>query len=101
MPNEENEKKLSQLVKRAWSDEKLKERLLNDPTAVLRENGIEIPAGLEARVVEDKDSVSFQFQPEKPTGDVTKLTASDLSSVVGGTAAKPFLTFTFKLVAVK
>jgi hypothetical protein len=85
MSNEENQKKLSQLVKRAWADEKLKERLLNDPTPLLRENGIEIPAGVEARVVADIDSVSFLIQPQKSTGDVTELTASDLSSVVGGT----------------
>jgi hypothetical protein len=83
MSNEEIEKKLSEVVNRASADENLKTRLLNDPTPLLRENGIEIPAGLEARVAADKDSISFQFQPHKPAGG-TELTESDLSSVTGG-----------------
>jgi hypothetical protein len=98
MSDEETQKKLSQLVKRAWGDEKLKERLLNDPTPLLRENGIELPAGVEARVVADKDSVSFQFQPDKPAGDGAELTENALTSVVGGTAGRTFLKFTFSTV---
>jgi hypothetical protein len=82
--NQENQKKWSQLVKRAWVDETLKQRLLNNPTTLFQENGIEIPAGVEVRVVEDKDAITCLIQPQKPAGDVTELTGSDLSSIIGG-----------------
>ena len=36
------------------------------------------------RVVADKDSFSFQFQPQKPAGEGAELPESALSSVVGG-----------------
>ena len=78
MENEEIRQQLSQLVKRASSDEQLKLRLLNDPEPLLRENGVEIPEGTKPRVVVNKDSVSFEFVPQ------TELTESALGAVVGG-----------------
>ena len=83
MSNEETREKLSQLVNRASVDEKLRNRLLNDPTPLLRENGIEIPAGLEARVVADKASVTVEL-PQKPGGEGAELTEAALSNVAGG-----------------
>ena len=62
MSNEETRQKLSQLVNRASADEKLRDRLLNRSTPLLRENGIEIPAGVEAHVVTDKDSGLFSIR---------------------------------------
>jgi hypothetical protein len=95
------EKKLSQLVNRASTDQNFKEKLVNDPAPLLRENGIEIPAGTEPRVVADKESISFEFVPQQfPSG--AELTESDLSAVRGGGATGvTFLKFDFKLVAVK
>ena len=37
---QETMKKWPQLVAQAWADEKLKQRLLDEPKAVLREQGI-------------------------------------------------------------
>jgi hypothetical protein len=91
--SEEIRQKLSQLVKRACSDGQLKQRLLNDPGSVLREDGVEIPAGTKPRVVVNRDSVSFEFLPQT-TGDDVELTEKAMSTVVGG------LTFTFKQVFV-
>ena len=56
MATEENQKKWSQLVTSAWADENLKKRLLNDPMPLLPEQGIEIPAGAEAHVTQDKNT---------------------------------------------
>jgi hypothetical protein len=77
------QQKLEQLVKRACSDGQLKKRLLNDPEPLLRENGVEIPAGTKPRVLVDKDCVSFEFVRET-TGDDAELTESSMSAVVGG-----------------
>jgi nitrile hydratase alpha subunit len=77
-------KNWSQLVTKVWADDKLKERLLASPAAVLREYGIEIPAGMEARVVENTDKVYYLTLPAKPVGDATELTSGELSSVAAG-----------------
>jgi hypothetical protein len=77
------QQKLEQLVKRACFDGQLKQRLLKDPESLLRENGVEIPAGTKPRVVVDKDSVSFEFL--RPTiGNNIELAEDAMSAVVGG-----------------
>jgi hypothetical protein len=78
------------LVAKAWSDESLKQRLVNDPAAVLEEHGIEVPPGIELRVVEDTDDVCHLVLPPSPAGDLLdeELTSSigfdSFSGVCGG-----------------
>jgi hypothetical protein len=82
--------KWSQLLKQVWADEQLKQRLLDKPAAVLQEHGIEVPAGVEIRVVENTDKVSYVTLPAKPAGDVTELTSNQLASIVGAVRARPW-----------
>jgi hypothetical protein len=82
--NSSVQQKLEQLVKRACSDGQLKHRLLNDTESLLRENGVEIPAGTKPRVVVDKDSVSLELL-RLTTGDDVELSENAMSAVVGGT----------------
>jgi len=63
---QENWKKWSQLIAQAWADKQLKERLVNNPAPVLREHGIEVRPGVDVRVVENTDSVSYLVLPLKP-----------------------------------
>jgi hypothetical protein len=77
-------KNWSQLVAQVWADEKLKRRLIDNPAAVLQEHGIDVPAGVEIRVVENTDKVSYLMLPPKPAGGVSELTPGQLSSVAGG-----------------
>jgi hypothetical protein len=96
----EDQRKWTQLVKRAWIDETLKQQLLNDPAPLLREHGIAIPTGANVRVVQDKDTVACIVESVKSADDLAELTTSDLSGVVGGKAAsdKPVqLYLVFKL----
>jgi len=81
---QENWEQWSQLVAQVWADEKLKQRLLENPASVLQEHGIEVPAGVEVRVVENTEKVSYLTLPAKPAGHVTELTSGQMSSVVGG-----------------
>jgi hypothetical protein len=83
MASQENQKKWSQLVTRAWADETLKQRLLSDPMPLLLEQGIEIPAGVEAHVVQDKDTISCMLQTQQLADG--ELTQGELSGVAGGT----------------
>ena len=82
--SEESAKKWSQLVAKAWTDEKLKKRLMDEPATVLREHGIEVPAGMDIRVVENTDKIAYLPLPPKPTGNVDQLNSEQLDSVAGG-----------------
>jgi hypothetical protein len=80
-------KKWAQLTAQAWVDEKLKQRLLSNPTPVLKEHGIEVPPGVDVRVVENTEKVYYFTLAAKPAGDVTELTSSQLAGVAGGVPA--------------
>jgi hypothetical protein len=68
------------LVAKAWSDDDLKQRLIAEPAAVLEEHGIEVPLGVELRVVEDTDDICHLVLPASPSGD---LIDEDLTSSIG------------------
>lgn len=74
------QKQWSLLVSQAWSDDDLKARLVDDPESVLREYGVEIPFGVELRVVEDTPQVRHLVMPPSPAGD---LADEELSCAVG------------------
>jgi Nitrile hydratase, alpha chain len=80
---QENWKKWSKLVAQAWADEELKKRLLDKPASVLQEHGIQLPAGMEVRVVEPTDKLFYFVLPPKPA-DTSELTSSQLTGVAGG-----------------
>jgi hypothetical protein len=70
------------LIARAWADEGLKKRLLADPAQVLKENGLEVPPGVQVKVVEDTESLIHLTLPAKPTSG--ELSEEELSSAAGG-----------------
>jgi len=78
------QKKWAQVVTQAWSDETFKARLIENASAVFREQGIEVPAGVEVRIVESTEKENYLVLPPKPSGGVTELTSSQLSQVAGG-----------------
>jgi nitrile hydratase alpha subunit len=55
--------RIAQVVARAWLDPVFKNRLIHDPALVLREYGIDVPEGVELRVVEDTDDVIHLHLP--------------------------------------
>lgn len=77
-------KKYAQIVARAWADDTFKSRLLSDPTAVLREEGIDVPEGIEIRAVENTDKVAYLTLPPTPSEE---LSDEELESVAGGSTA--------------
>jgi len=80
---QEEWKKYYQLVAQAWSDDKLKQRLLKEPASVLREHGMKVPPGAEVRVAECTDKVYYFVLPPKPA-HLADLTSSQLGGVTGG-----------------
>ena len=71
-----------QLVSRAWSDPAFKQRLLSDPAAVLKEQGIDVGPGVEVRVVENTENVVYLALPPQPSEG---LSDEQLDQVAGGT----------------
>jgi len=80
MDREEMNKKISQIIAKAWSDADFKARLLADPAETLRTEGIEFPAGVKVKAVENTSEQFYLVIPQKPDD----LSEEQLSSVAGG-----------------
>lgn len=78
-PND-NPQIMSQLVAKAWADEAFKQQLLADPVAVLKAEGLTLPAGLTVKVLENTDQLYHLVLPPKPT----ELSDDNLDRVSGG-----------------
>jgi len=82
MNAEEQDRKMGQIIVKAWSDDEFKQRLLTDPAAVLKAEGMDIPEGVEIRVVENTDKLQHIVLPPRPSG--AELTDDDLAKAAGG-----------------
>ncbi len=79
----EERKQYAKIIAKAWADDAFKKRLIEDPAAVLDENGIEIPEGTTIKFIEGKENeILLPIQP-RPAW-TTKLSDQDLERVAGG-----------------
>ncbi len=74
------QKQWGMLVARAWSDDALKQRLMEEPATVMREEGIEVPYDVEVQVLVDTERVRHLILPPSPDGD---LVDEELTVAVG------------------
>ncbi|WP_052730698.1 NHLP leader peptide family RiPP precursor [Methanosarcina horonobensis] len=72
MNKQEQGKKIGQVITKAWNDESFKQRLLADTMAVLKEEGVDVPAGLEVRAVENTEKLVHMIIPLKPVSEEFK-----------------------------
>ena len=80
----EQKNALAQLFAACWKDEALKARLMADPKAVLKEHGLDVPDGMDVKVVENADDCVHITLPAPPAGD-NDLSDEELSNAAGGT----------------
>ncbi len=80
MNREEQGKKMGQVIAKCWSDEAFKKKLLTDPAATLKAQGLEVPTGVSIKALENTDKVFHLVIPAKPTD----LSDEDLDKVAGG-----------------
>jgi hypothetical protein len=78
---QDSNKQWSQVVAKAWTDANFKKKLLADPAAALKASGLEVPRGLQVKVVENTDQVLYLVLPPKPSGEISE---EDLEKVAGG-----------------
>jgi hypothetical protein len=89
MNQEEQNKKMGQIMAKAWADDAFKQKLLANATATLREEGVDVPEGVEVRVVENTDKVSYAVLPLKPRAE--ELSDKALDRVAGGSAQERYI----------
>ena len=85
MKPEEQLRKINKVIAKAWQDEVFRKRLEADPAASLKAEGVDIPPGVEMRVVADTDRVRYLRLPLRPS--TQELSDEQLTQVVGGTCA--------------
>jgi hypothetical protein len=83
---------LSKAVERATSDQSYRAKLRRDPEAALQEVGVDMPDGVEVKVVENEAAIVYLVLPEQPDDDLG-LTAEELKRVAGGFTAKQLASF--------
>ena len=79
----EQKNALAQLFAACWKDETLKARFMSDPKAVLKEHGLDVPDGMDVKVVENADDCVHITLPAPPAGD-HDLSDDELSNAAGG-----------------
>ena len=80
----EQNNQLAALFAACWRDAALKARFMDDPKAVLAEYGMEVPDGMDVKVVENADNCVHITMPSPRSGSV-ELSDYELGKVAGGT----------------
>jgi hypothetical protein len=65
----ENQKKWAVCIAKAWADEDYKQRLLSDAAAVLKEEGVNVPKGMDVKVLENTKSLFHMVLPAMPDSE--------------------------------
>ena len=74
--------KWAAIVAQSWLDETLRRRLLEEPAAVLREHGVELPENTRVQAVEGDVNTLILPTPRRPEG--MELSEEELEAVAGG-----------------
>jgi len=82
MTKEEQGKKLGQIISKAWEDEAFKQRLLDNATEVLKEEGVTVPEGMEIKAIENDEKTYHIVIPLKP--GTKELSVQELYAMSGG-----------------
>ena len=88
MNDKELGNKLGQMIAKAWADDAFKQKLLSDTVTALKEERVELPVGLELRVVQNTENLLFIGLP---TSSSRALSEKELGDVAGGEPAHPRL----------
>ena len=86
----EERNQLAELFAACWKDDALKARFMSDPKSVLAEYGMDVPDGMDVKVVENADNcvhITMPAAPPAPGGN--DLSDEELSAAAGGSLAVP------------
>jgi hypothetical protein len=60
----------NQIIAKAWGNDMFRQKLVRDPAGTLKQEGVDLPAGVSVKVMEDSDQVVHFVLPKKPAGGV-------------------------------
>jgi hypothetical protein len=69
------------VIAKAWTDPDFKKRLINEPQKVFKENGFELPTGLEYKINTNSDKILYFNLPVPPEEGLRE---EQLKSLVAG-----------------
>ena len=79
----EQKNQLASLFAACWKDEALKARFMADPKAVMQEFDLEVPVGIDVKVVGNADDCVHITLPAPPAAS-GELSDDDLEKAAGG-----------------
>ena|SRR5579872_5947126 len=79
---EDSEKILSKVLAKALKDPKFKKRLIADPKSVLKEAGINVPADVKFKIIENNSKDITFVLPENKA--MEELSEEEMGKVAGG-----------------
>ena len=79
----EQKNALARIFAACWKDEALKARFMSDPRAVLKDHGLDVPDGIDVRVVENADDRVHITLPAPPSGHA-ELSDTELGDAAAG-----------------
>jgi len=68
------------IIAKCWADDAFKQSLMADPAGTLKQEGVEVPAGVNVRVVENTATAAYWVIPARPAA----LADDDLEGASGG-----------------
>ena len=80
MDQEQQSKKMGQIIAKCWADDSFKQQLLAEPMATLKAEGVELPEGLAVKALENTANVFHLVIPNMPT----ELRDEELDAAAGG-----------------
>ena len=69
---DERAKAGAKIIAKAWHDDAFKKHLIANPHAALKENGVDVPAGVTVKVHEDSEHTHHIVLPAKPKHAMTE-----------------------------
>ena len=81
MNDPKTQQALTKIIQKCWEDSKFQARFVAEPAAVLKEEGVDVPKGLDLKVVVNSENVHHLAIPSKPGA---QLPDEALDQVAGG-----------------
>ncbi len=79
-----DENRFGEIISKCWGDAEFKKRFIADPKKILAEFGMEVPEGLNVKVVENTEDTMYLTLPPAPPKPKGELSDNQLDAVSGG-----------------